>query len=75
MFRYDFYQTVVDSADCAKNHDSEGKIENKQRVREKIKIQKYIFMFIFIYIYIFTRYVSTKKRKHPKFQNRQSVFF
>lgn len=40
----------------------------------KIKIQKYIFMFIFIYIYIFTRYVSTKKRKHPKFQNRQSVF-
>lgn len=40
----------------------------------KIKIQKYIFMFIFIYIYIFTRYVSTK-RKHPNFQNRQSVFF
>lgn len=53
---------------------SEGTNENKQEGQGKIKIQKYIFMFIFIYIYIFTRYVSTK-RKHPKFQNRQSVFF
>lgn len=51
-----------------------GTNENKQEGQGKIKIQKYIFMFIFIYIYIFTRYVSTK-RKHPKFQNRQSVFF
>lgn len=65
-------QTAVGSPYCATNHGSERMNENKQG---KIKIQKYRFMFIFIYIYIFTRYVSTKKRKHPKFQNRQSVFF
>lgn len=70
-----FHQTAVDSPYCAKNHGSERINENKQKGRGKIKIQKYIFICLYLYIFIYLRGMYPQKKKTPKFQNRQSVFF
>lgn len=77
MFKSNTYlhQTAVDSPYCAGNHGSERMNENKQRGKGKIKIQKYIFICLYLYIFIYLRGMYPQKKKTPKFQNRQSVFF